>query len=245
MNLEGLDISILGPAMLAGMIVLVSHVPLGLRVLQRGIIFIDLAIAQIAGLGVIAASSLLDAESGWWVQGAAFSSALIGAVLLHLAEKHWPERLEAIIGSAFVLAASASLLLLAGNPHGGERLSELLSGQILWVTADSLWPAALISLPLAGVLLLRPGFAQGLKFYALFALAITLSVQLVGVYLVFASLILPALLSKQRLAPAFVIGLMGYGLGLAFSAVLDLPSSPLIVWSMAISGLGISWLIRE
>ncbi|WP_455204514.1 hypothetical protein, partial [Kaarinaea lacus] len=75
MNWEGLDIVILGPAFLAGVLVLSTHVPLGQEVLRRGIIFIDLAVAQIAGLGVIAAGSFGWDPHGWEVQLAAVTAA--------------------------------------------------------------------------------------------------------------------------------------------------------------------------
>ena len=144
MNWSGLDPSILGPALLAGLIVLATHVPLGRSVLERGIIFIDLAIAQLAGLGVIAAHGLGLDTGGLSVQGAAFAAALMGALLLCWTERRWPEAQEAIIGSGFVLGATATLLLLARDPAGGEHLKELLVGQILWVDYPSLWLPALI-----------------------------------------------------------------------------------------------------
>ena len=78
MNIDGLDLSILGPAFVAGLLVLSTHVPLGQQVLARGIIFIDLAIAQIAGLGVIAADSFGWEPNGWAVQGVAVLAALLG-----------------------------------------------------------------------------------------------------------------------------------------------------------------------
>ena len=94
----------------------------------------------------------------------------------------------------FVLAASAGILLLASNPHGGEHLKDLLVGQILWVTPTQLgWLAAVTAVLL---LALRLGWTRRLGrfgFYGVFALAVTASVQLVGVYLVFSSLIIPAL----------------------------------------------------
>ncbi len=99
-------------------------------------------------------------------------------------------------------------------------------------------PAAVLSTLLLGFMWLRRGRLAGLVFYALFALAITVSVQLVGVYLVFASLIVPALATagmrgRSRLVAAYVIGALGYASGLALSAVLDLPSGALIVWTLA------------
>ena len=193
MNLTGLDISILGPACLAGLIVLATHVPLGQQVLKRGIIFIDLAIAQVAALGVIGAQFFEVDQSGIVVQFAAAGATLVGAGLLSFTDRRWPRLQEPLIGTLFVLAATGALLLLAHNPHGGEHLKDLMVGQILWVSFTQLIPSALVSAALLALLWWRHGRLSGIAFYAVFALAITVSVQLVGVYLVFASLIVPAL----------------------------------------------------
>ena len=237
-NWEGLDPSILGPACVAGLVVLSTHVPLGKQVLSRGIIFIDLAIAQIAGLGVILAQYMGIDEHGLGVQFAAAAAALGGACLLSWTDKRWPKYQEPLIGTLFVLAATGGLLLLADNPQGGEHLKDLLVGQILWVSYGQLIPAAVLSALLLAVIRLRGGRLSGLLFYALFALAITASVQLVGVYLVFASLIVPALATagmqgRGRLTAAYLIGALGYVAGLALSAVLDMPSGAMIVWTLA------------
>ena len=242
LNLDGLDASILGPACVAGLIVLSTHVPLGKQVLSRGIIFIDLAIAQIAALGVIAAQYFGVDEQGLGVQVAAAAAALAGAGLLAWTDRRWPEYQEPLIGTLFVLAATGGLLLLANNPQGGEHLKDLLVGQILWVSFGQLIPAALLSAVLLVLMWWRRGRLTGLFFYGLFALAITASVQLVGVYLVFASLIVPALATagmsgKSRLLTAYAIGALGYASGLALSAVLDLPSGALIVWTLAACAL--------
>jgi len=241
-TLEGLDISILGPACVAGLLVLSTHVPLGQQVLSRGIIFIDLAIAQVAALGVILAQYFGVDEQGYGVQIAAAVAALFGAGLLTMTDKRWPQYQEPLIGTMFVLAATGSLLLLANNPHGGEHLKDLLVGQILWVSLGQLVPAALFSAVILAVLWFRRGTLTGLWFYGLFALAITASVQLVGVYLVFASLIVPALATAgmrgpQRLISAYAIGAVGYASGLALSAMLDLPSGAMIVWTLAGCGI--------
>ncbi|BCT91671.1 ABC transporter [Lysobacter helvus] len=243
MNLDGLDASILGPACVAGLIVLSTHVPLGRQVLSRGIIFIDLAIAQVAALGVILAQYLGVDEHGYGVEIAAAVAALAGAGLLAWTDKRWPKLQEPLIGTLFVLAATGGLLLLANNPQGGEHLKDLLVGQILWVSYDQLWPAALLSALLLAFVWWRRNTLTGLAFYGAFAIAITVSVQLVGVYLVFASLIIPALAtvggngSRKQLITAYIIGIAGYVLGLALSAVFDLPSGALIVWLLAACGL--------
>jgi len=238
LNLEGLDASILGPACAAGLLVLATHVPLGKQVLARGIIFIDLAIAQIAGLGVILAQALGVDEHGLGAQIAAAAAALLGAGLLAWTDKRWPERQEPLIGTLFVLAATGGLLLLADNPQGGEHLKDLLVGQILWVNYPQLVPVAMLSAIILGLMWWRRGRFGGLWFYGLFALAITASVQLVGVYLVFASLIVPALATigmqgRKGLVVAYAIGALGYVGGLVLSAVFDLPSGALIVWTLA------------
>lgn len=234
MNLQNLEFGILFPAFLAGMLVLATHVPLGQQVLNRGIVFIDLAIAQVAGLGVTAASALGFEAEGWRVQAAAIGAALLGALLLTWLEKLWPEVQEALIGVLFVAAACVELLILANNPHGGEHLKDLLVGQILWVQPQSLIPVAILYLvALAAWFGLRKRIGQ-IGFYVLFALVVTQSVQLVGVYLVFASLIIPALAAKRfapplRLVVGYVVGLLGYVVGLVASSVFDLPTGAVIV----------------
>ena len=226
---SGLAWSILLPALAAGVLVVATHVPLGQEVLRRGIIFIDLAIAQIAGLGVIAASSFDWEPHGWHVQAVAITTALLGAVFLSWCEKRLPEVEEAIIGVMFILAASTGILLLANNAHAGEQLKELLVGQILWVDITAMLPTVIIY---AGLLLVWFRWRERLNslgFYALFAVVVTLSVQLVGVYLVFSSLIIPALATRKLIGQArlwlgYFIGVSGYFLGLVVSDLLDLPA---------------------
>ena len=248
MNWSALDWSILGPALLAGLLVLTTHVPLGAQVLQRGIVFIDLAIAQMAGLGVIAADALGLPEGGLAVQAAALGAALLGAALLTWSERRAAEQQEALIGVMFILAACAGILVLAGNPHGGEHLKDLLVGQILWVNATQLyWLAGLSALLLLAMASGAMRRAGRFGFYAVFALAVTASVQLVGVYLVFSSLIIPALATRRwrgarRQLIAYGIGAAGYALGLALSALFDLPSGAVIVWALAACGLATAWL---
>ena len=237
------DLTIVGPALVAGTLVLATHVPMGREVLNRGIIFIDLAIAQVAGLGVIAAGMLnFGTDGGWAVQVAAGISALLGALLLTWTERKFPEVQEALIGGLFALAATGSILLLSNNPEGGEHLKDLLVGQILWVSLKSLIPVAILYALVLGAWF---GFGKRLGrvgFYVLFALAVTASVQLVGVYLVFASLIMPALAArgmseKRGLVAAFLLGVVAYAAGLVLSTVFDLPSGALIVWCLAIAAI--------
>jgi zinc/manganese transport system permease protein len=242
-NWGGIDASILAPALVAGLLVLATHVPLGMQVLDRGIVFIDLAIAQIAGLGVIAADALGLPEHGLAVQAAALCAALLGAALLTWTERRAAKHQEALIGVLFVLAASVGLLLLASNPRGGEHLKDLLVGQILWVGQPQLIALAVVTALLLAAMAL--GWTRRLGrfgFYAAFAVAVTASVQLVGVYLVFTSLIVPALgtlrwQGRSRLVAAYAVGAIGYAVGLALSALFDWPSGPTIVCTLAATAL--------
>lgn len=250
MNIDGMTLSILAPAFIAGLLVVATHVPLGQEVLKRGIIFIDLAIAQIAGLGVILASQFGWQAHGWEVQLAALSSALIGAWILSLLGKYWTAIQEALIGVIFILSATASILLLANNPQGGEHLKELLVGQILWVTWEQLIPVVLVTIAILIAWFRFRQYFNRIGFYLLFATAITSSVQLVGVYLVFASLIIPALAGhnykeKPALIIGYTIGILGYGLGLIFSSIIDLPSGAVIVWSVTIIALIIQMTFKR
>lgn len=247
--MNSFEMSIVMPAFLASVLVLSTHVPLGTEVLRRGIIFIDLAIAQVAGLGVIAADSMGWEARGWRVQVAAVSAALAAALVLHWTDRRWPAIQEALIGASFILAATAGILLLAGNPHGGEHLKELLVGQILWVNYGELWPVAILSTIILLVWYVFRDRLMGVGFYMMFAFAVTASVQLVGIYLVFASLIIPALATRHvtrrgfRIVCGYAVGAIGCLCGLVVSVTADLPAGAVIVWSLVIAALMFAWLV--
>lgn len=232
MMISGEMITIVGPALVVGLIIALTHAPLGIEVLKRGIIFIDLAVAQIAGLGLVIAGTILHDPSPWLMQGVALAFAVAAGLIFHKVEQAMPEQQEAIIGVSFVLAASLAILLLADHPHGGEEIQHLLSGQMLFVS----WRDAIAHAPLYGLILalwfLRPALRHGIGFYLLFALAITSSVQLVGVYVVFASLILPALASVKASRPHVVAWFCGGGSilsGVCMAVAFDFPAGPVIV----------------
>lgn len=232
------DWSLLGAPLLAGLLVVSTHVLMGRRVLERGIIFIDITIAQVAALGVIVAGALgLDDSQRLGIQIAASSAALLAAALLIWTERALPDLQEALIGSLYVLAASASILVLSNNPHGAEHMQQLLTGQILWVGYRQLLPVAALYAAVLAVWFLwaqrRPW-----AFYFLFALTVTASVQMVGVYLVFATLILPALATyrlkaKPGLLVGYALGGGAYALGLWLSVPFDLPAGPFVVCVLA------------
>ena len=232
---------ILFPALVAGLLVISTHIPLGFKVLSRGIIFMDLAIAQVAGLGALFVTVLVgENASPMIMQTGAMLLALGAALLLLRCERLTQRYQEPLIGTLFVLAATAGMLLLAGDPHAGEHMPDLLSGQILWVSREQLITSGAIT----GLLLIALWVTRqsASLFYALFAVAITLSVQLVGVYLVFATLIIPALATaritsqRKRYSVAYGLAVVAYAGGLIGSALFDLPSGPLIVWCLALCG---------
>lgn len=255
--MNALDWTLLVVPFAAGLLVLATHVVLGIDVLRRGIIFIDLAIAQVAALGAVAAS-LTDLDAllhgfgprGLGAQIAAALAAGVGALLLTWCERRWPDIQEALIGLVFVFAAAAGILLLAHHPHGGEHLRDLLAGQLLWVSWQQLLPVAVLYI---GVLALWFGPAQRwprLGFYLLFAVTVTASVQLVGVLLVFASLIAPAVATRaldgrRRIVAGYLTGAAGYAIGLGLSLYADLPAGATVVCCLCLAAIAGLFLFRR
>ena len=234
------DLSVLGWPLAAGVLVLLSHVPLGVQVLRRGIVFIDLAVAQVAALGVLVAGSLTASAAVASMAG--IGAALAGAGLVAALSRAWPERREALIGLVYVAGAVAALLWVSADPHGGQKLASLLAGDVLWVLPEQLVGLAGAT---AGFLLLHrvkgEAFWNGAAFYPAFAVLVSLSVPLLGLYLVFATLIVPALAvaaGRLRHVPAgLVMGGLAYGAGLLASLAWDLPSGPCVVLALMAGGL--------
>ena len=237
-------ISLLAPAMAAGILISLVHVPLGQEVLRRGIIFLDLAVAQFAALGMILFQALapLDEYSLSFAYNrllAGLIAALICAAIFHRIEKRAGQYQEALIGCGFVLAASLGLLVVANSPTGGEEIKHVLEGQIPWTDWSHLFfvlPVFLFAFALWSFMPTK----RGKLFYPLFALTIPFSVSMIGVYLVFASLIFPALAvikSKNKFMTGFIVSVVAYFLGLVLSYLIDWPAGPAIVISMAGVGL--------
>jgi zinc/manganese transport system permease protein len=238
-NAEQLEI--LAPALAVGALVAIVHAPLGIEVLKRGIVFIDLAIAQIAGLNIVLVRLWWESPHWLWVQAVAGLSALVAALFFRWIEKTLPKEQEAVIGSSFILAASAALLALANHPQGGDEIRHILSGQILFAT----WWDAAAFLPVYATVFLVWAFykraTQGLVFFLLLSAAITASVQLVGVYVVFASLILPALavngIDRGKVMHAWGCALVAVIGGITTTTMMDLPAGPGLVFGFAITAL--------
>ncbi|MBM3645459.1 MAG: metal ABC transporter permease [Alphaproteobacteria bacterium] len=223
--------------LLAGVAALASHVPLGRVVLARGIVFVDLAIAQVAGFGALVGHMAgVDSVRGA-TQLCAVSFALAAALALAWTDRRVPRLQEALIGTLFVGTASLALLLIATDAHGAGHLRDLLVGQILFAGPADLVPLVAAAL-LVAFALARGWLARGgIGFYVAFALAVTASVQVIGVYVVFATLIAPALaasaFTERRAAPmAITSGIAGYLAGVSASVWGDWPTGPCIVLAL-------------
>ena len=234
-------LEILAPGLCAGLLVTAAHAPLGIEVLRRGIVFIDLATAQVVGLAVIL-SGLWLAEPPWIErQAIAFGAGLAVALFFRWIEHVAPDEQEATIGSCFIVASSLALLALAGHPTGGDMLRHVLSGQLLFVT----WIDIAAFLPVYGLYVLlwlcAPRLRDGMGFFLLFALVITASMQLVGVYVVFASLILPALGARSgedySLFRALANGAAAVVIAILLAGLWDLPAGPFLVVCLAVSAV--------
>lgn len=223
---------------------LLALAPLGGQVLARGVVFIDLAVAQAAAAAALWAGAAA-AEGSWWLpQLLASAGALLAAALVALLARRWPARREALIGLLYVLGACAALLGARVDPHGRERLSELLAADLLWAG----WPdAALLAGCAVAVVLLRGRLARDAVFYPLFALAASVAVPVLGLFLVFALLIAPALWRQAGLgaARALLLAAAAGGAGLALSWWFDAPSGACVAAALALLGLAAVLAVRR
>ncbi|PZP94473.1 MAG: zinc/manganese transporter permease [Variovorax paradoxus] len=217
-------------------------VPLGAQVLARGVVFIDLAVAQVAACGALTCALALDHPPAWATALAAGAAALAGAAAVRAIARRAPRQREALIGLVYVAGASIAVLAAAQAPHGRELLTALLAADVLWAP----WPATAL---LAGAALLVSLAAGRLRrdawFYPVFALALSAAVPALGLYLVFALLIAPALWLARglRLVGAQALAALACALGLALSWARDWPSGACV--ALALCGLGLMALLRR
>jgi len=237
--------------------VLVSiHAYLGLHVLLRGVIFVDLALAQIAALGTVTALVMGHQPGSFASIAFSLGATVLGAAVFSITRMRSSKvPQEAIIGLTFVIASAASILVADHAPEGAEQIKELLAGSILWVT----WPMVMKIFMLYTAIglfyyLFRgrftlisedPDKAYSLGwnvrlwdfwFYVSFGVVITISVQVAGVLMVFSYLVAPAIIAlavssswPSRIAIGCAVGLTGSTLGLIASYRWDMPSGPAIV----------------
>jgi zinc/manganese transport system permease protein len=242
--------------LVAGLVLTGIHAWFGLHVLARGVVFVDLSLAQVAALGItiaILAGHPVQSEAAYWY---ALAFAAGGAVLFALARPHEAAmQQEAVIGIVYAVSASLGVLALDRAPQGAEHIKQLLIGSILTVTPEDVgYLAALYALigvahlalrrpliqasfqPQAAAAERRSIFLWDVVFYGSFALVVTSSVRIAGVLLVFSYLIVPAALAqlfattlRARLLIAWALGAALTGVGLIASWGWDLPTGPAIV----------------
>lgn len=247
------------PPLIACMIIVAIHSYLGLHVIAREVIFVDLALAQMAALGsTVAILAGVHPESPW-----SFAYALgfttVGAALFALTRNspQGKSRVphEAIIGIVFVVASAAAILVADQSPRGGEAIKDILVGSLLWVTWPVIARLAVVYAVIGAVhYALRHRFMtisfdpvraerEGWSirwwdfwFYLSFGLVITFSVPIAGVLLVFSFLVVPAAIAftfteNLRRLPviAWAAGVAASAGGIAISFRYDLPTGPLIV----------------
>lgn len=214
--------------------------PLGAEVLRRGVVFIDLAVAQVAALGVLLATLGMEGAATAVTTLAAVAASLLGAALVWWLARRWPGQREALIGLVYVASSAAAVVVVASDPHGRERLATLLAADVLWVSWPAVLTLAVMALAGAGLVLGRRALLRrDVVFYPAFAIALAVSVQSLGLYLVFALLIGPALwtLRGWRVRVAIVAGGVACLGGLAMSWALDGPSGACV--AVALCGLGL------
>ena len=240
---------------IAGLVLTVIHAYFGLHVLARGVIFVDLSLAQVAALGLtiaILAGHPVHSPAGYWY---ALLFAVAGAVVFAIArpyEQALPQ--EALIGIVYAVSTALGVIVLDRAPLGAEHIKQLLIGSIITVSRQDVGVLALIysGIGVVHVLCRRQLLAASLQgqaaaargsalmwdvlFYVSFALVVTSSVRVAGVLLVFSYLIVPAVLAgllassfARRLLLACGLGSLLTGLGLYASWAWDLPTGPAIV----------------
>jgi len=244
---------ILLPAFVMSALMIFSHTYFGLHVLARGIIFVDLALAQVAALGISLAFLFGEESHGITAQLYAFIATL-GAAFIFSGLRRIPGKTtrEVIIGCVYVVSTALSIVILSQSSKGMEELKSLLNGNILWVRWQeiAIVAGATVLLTIFHLLYRRhfhalsfesnkkdePGFLWEFLFFVSFAVIITLTVNIAGILLVFAFLIIPAfsasLLSRTlhgRLVTGWLLGVVSTfaGLWVAFNA--DLPVGATVV----------------
>lgn len=226
------------PPMAVGLLVLTTHISLGRQVLKRGIVFIDLAIAQAAALGVLAGEGLGFGGAATLLFSGGF--AIAGAALVAWLSRAWPARREALIGLIYVGAASMTIFWVSSDALGAQRLSSLLGGDILWTTWASMLPLFVVSLVYNGLLCFQPdSMNRDLLFYPGFAVLVSLSVPLLGLYLVFVCLIVPALWNERTNSAllASAVSTVAFIVGVLLSFWFDWPTGTTVAIVMVASAL--------
>lgn len=245
-------LELLLPPFCAAMIILLTHAYFGLHVIQREVIFVDLALAQIAALGGTVAFMFGAEHGSAEAYLAAFGFTLLGAFIFSVSRmEDSPVPQEAIIGITYVVASAAVILIASFSAEGSEHVRETLTGSLIWVTWPTVGKVALSygAIGLFHYLMRRtmlaitwaPDSVNRLRFwdfvfYATFGVAITSSVQIAGVLMVFSVLVIPAVVAffytrnfRTALLLAWASGTVAVVSGLGLSFALDVTTGPVLV----------------
>ena len=222
-------------ALIAGILALT---PLGTQVLRRGVVFIDLAVAQAAAAAVIWINHAVHVDSPLMDQVAATMGAMVVSLGVAWVARKWSQQREALIGLVYVAGACMALLGASQHPHGREKLFHLLAADVLWVDPFSVGVLMLAALAVH-VTKLKDWLSNDAFFYAVFAVIASVAVPALGLFLVFASLIAPALWIQRGFNSWAAIGTASLfcWVGLLLSWVADTPSGPTVVMTLAIFGV--------
>jgi len=259
--LDALKLPFIQYAALAALVLAGIHAYLGFHIVRRGVLFVDLALAQMAALGMAVGVALGAEDHAGRTYALALGMTMVGAALfawLRGRSKQVP--LEAFIGIVFATAQAAVFLVLEKNPSGAEHLKETLVGSLFTVEPGYVVKIAIVYAVIAAihVALRKPFFeittdpagakARGRRvflwdflFYATFGIVVTAAVQIAGVLLVFGFLVIPAvagLMATSRTAAALAVGwsfgFVGSVLGLLASVQWDLPAAPTILTALTV-----------
>jgi zinc/manganese transport system permease protein len=234
-------------------LLILIHAYFGIHILERGIIFVDLAMAQFIALGIAIAFLLGHEGSARDYYAVAF--AVVGASVFSMARRiKRIVNMEAFIGVLYIFSLAGSILILDRTPHGLEEFKSILNGNILWVTSSDLLKTFLLyaAIGLLHLVFRKKFFALSYEesngpfweflFFLSFAFVLVSSVQLAGILQVFSFLVIPALIGRLFTRSPIKILIGGWGIGLAASMIgitlsytLDLPTAPLIVASLSVA----------
>jgi len=234
-------------------LLILIHAYFGIHILERGIIFVDLAMAQFIALGI--ALAFLMGHEGSARNYYAVAFAVVGASVFSMARRiQRIVNMKAFIGVLYIFSLADSILILDRTPHGLEEFKSILNGNILWVTSSDILKTFLLyaAIGLLHLVFRKKFFALSYEesngsfweflFFLSFAFVLVSSVQLAGILQVFSFLVIPALIGRLFTRSPMKILIGGWGIGLAasmigitFSYKLDLPTAPLIVASLSVA----------
>lgn len=235
---------------LACLLLILIHAWFGIHILERGIIFVDLALAQFIGIGI--ALSFVVGEEKSLLLSLIF--AFLGAFILALSKKAARHvNIEAFIGVLYIFSFSAAILILDKSPHGLEEFKAILNGNIIWVTPRDILSTFLVygSVGVLHFCLRRQFYALTFEgkgsfilefiFFASFAVVLVKSVHIAGILQVFSFLVIPALVGRLFFREPFSVLMIGWLVGVLVSMGgiflsfrLDIPTSPVIVAGLAL-----------